>query len=139
MTLSVPPIADPDSAPYWAGCAEHRLLVQRCADCGARRFPPAPVCDVCRGPGSEWEPLPDLARLYSWVVVHQEILPDFADLPYVVGLAEFEPRIRIPGRVQVTDPADCRSEMSLSVVFRDWGDGVVVPEFRASGGPEGAP
>jgi uncharacterized OB-fold protein len=138
VTLSVPPIADPDSAPYWAGCEKHQLLVQRCTDCGARRFPPAPVCDLCRGSGSDWTPLAGPAFLYSWIVVHQQILPEFSDVPYVVGLAEFEPRVRIPGRVQVADPAACRAGMPLAVVFRQWGDGVVVPEFRAADGPEPA-
>lgn len=136
MTLSVPPIADPDSEPYWAGCRNGQLLVQRCGACGSRRFPPSPVCDVCRSAETGWEPVRD-AVLYSWVVVYQAILPEFSDLPYVVGLAEFEPRIRIPGRVQIDDPQQCRAGMPLSVGFCDWGDGVVIPEFRPADPPGG--
>jgi uncharacterized OB-fold protein len=129
MNLEIAPVADPDSAPYWAGCREGELRVQRCLDCGARRFPPSPVCDVCRSGATEWVALGGHAVLYSWVVVHQEIVPGFADLPYVVGLAEFEPRIRIPGRVRIDDPARCAAGLDLTVAFVQWGNGVVVPEF----------
>ena len=38
------PEADPDSAPFWAGCRDGKLLLQRCADCRAFRYPPASGC-----------------------------------------------------------------------------------------------
>ena len=38
----------PDDAFFWDGAAEDRLLVQRCADCGTLRHPPAPMCGDVR-------------------------------------------------------------------------------------------
>ena len=38
---------DRDSAPHFRGRLEHRLLVNRCQDCGAFHQPPRPVCPRC--------------------------------------------------------------------------------------------
>ena len=50
MTLPTPIELDgrnPDSAHFWAGLREHRVLVQRCGSCGSARLPPMPGCPVC--------------------------------------------------------------------------------------------
>jgi hypothetical protein len=122
------PIADPDTAPFWEACREHRLVAQRCDDCGAFRFPPSPVCDRCRSWSATWTPLPLPGRLYSWIVARHSVVPEFSDLPYVVGVVEFEPGVRMPGRVLV-EPEAVVSGMPLDVVFNDVEASVALPEF----------
>ena len=132
MTVVAPrflPIADPDSAPFWDACREHRLTAQRCDDCGAFRFPPSPLCDRCRSWSATWAPLPLPGRLYSWIVAHHSVVPEFAaDLPYVVGIVEFDPGVRVPGRVRV-EPDEVVAGMPLDVVFKDVDEAVSLPEF----------
>src|SRR4029453_1212760 len=38
------PIITADSAPFWDGCRDGKLSLQRCAACESWRYPPAPVC-----------------------------------------------------------------------------------------------
>ena len=77
-----------------------------CADCGEPRFPPRPCCPHCQSFGSEWLRTSGQGRVWSWVVPHPPLLPDYAEQsPYnvvVVELAE-HPRIRLVGNV-VAEP-----------------------------------
>ena len=38
---------DSDNAAYYAGLLEHRLLINRCEDCGRWHNPPRSVCPAC--------------------------------------------------------------------------------------------
>ena len=67
------PLADTISLPWWEAAAEHRLVVQRCADCRQTRHPPAPVCPACRSHDADWQELPGRGEVYTYTVVHRPI------------------------------------------------------------------
>jgi hypothetical protein len=67
-------------------------------------------------------------RLYSWIVARHSVVPEFSDLPYVVGVVEFEPAVRMPGRVLV-EPDAVVADMPLDVVFNDVDASISLPEF----------
>lgn len=96
------PLIDPDGAPFWRYAARGELRVQACADCGEPRFPPRPCCPHCRSFASEWRPVCGRGRIWSYVVPHPPLLPEYAaQAPYnviVVELAEW-PRIRLVGNL----------------------------------------
>jgi hypothetical protein len=74
----------------WAGFAEQRLLLQRCAACGAHRYPPAAACPNCLAPEHRWEEASGRAQIVSWAVFHRQYLPAYP-VPYnviAVKLAE---------------------------------------------------
>ena len=53
LTRPSPRSSSGDDRYFWDGVAEHRLLIQRCAQCGTLRHPPSPMCGSC---GSlEWD------------------------------------------------------------------------------------
>lgn len=96
------PAPDAHTAPFWAGCAEGELRVQRCAGCGRLRFPPRPVCPGCRSFDADWEALSGRGRIWSWVVVHRPVLPAYEPyLPYPVIVVELDedPQLRMVGNV----------------------------------------
>lgn len=100
------PVVDDDGAPFWEYAARGELRVQTCADCAEPRFPPRPCCPHCQSFASEWRPVSGRGRVWSYVVPHPPLLPDYAEqAPYNVIVVELAdaPRIRLVGNL-VTGP-----------------------------------
>jgi uncharacterized OB-fold protein len=96
------PVTDNDGAPFWRYAAQGELRVQACADCGEFRFPPRPCCPHCQSFASQWRPLSGRGRVWSYVVPHPPLLPEYAErAPYNVVVVELDeaPRIRLVGNV----------------------------------------
>ncbi|MDT9692641.1 OB-fold domain-containing protein [Streptomyces sp. P9(2023)] len=133
------PVVDEDGAPFWEYAARGELRIQGCADCGELRFPPRPCCPHCQSFGSEWRLMSGRGRIWSYVLPHPPLLPDYAaQAPYnavVVELAE-APRIRLVGNVVATpdaaldsvDPARLRIGAGVKVAFTEI-DGMAVPRW----------
>ncbi|MGW0998708.1 Zn-ribbon domain-containing OB-fold protein [Streptomyces sp. NPDC002520] len=124
------PVTDTDGAPFWEYAARGELRVQACADCGETRFPPRPCCPHCQSFGSEWRPVSGRGRVWSYVVPHPPLLPDYAEqAPYNVVVVELEdaPRIRLVGNLVPRagaplgsfDPRRIRIGARVRVVFSD--------------------
>ncbi|GAA2902302.1 hypothetical protein GCM10010517_68190 [Streptosporangium fragile] len=77
------PVADRDSAEWWARTAAGEFSVQRCDSCGTLRFPARAYCHRCRTRGWRWQPVAPAGRVESWIVSHQPFLPGATE-PYVV-------------------------------------------------------
>jgi uncharacterized OB-fold protein len=126
------PVPDADSAPFWEGCRRHELLLQRCAECGRLRFPPAPLCWNCRSWSYRWERHSGRGTVYSWVIVHHPIPPSIAPLiPYVVAIVELEPSVKMPTRLVDVALEDLRADLPVKVVFDDVDEHVTLPLFSA--------
>ncbi|KFF94981.1 OB-fold domain-containing protein [Streptomyces europaeiscabiei] len=100
------PVVDDDGAPFWEYAAQGELRIQACADCGELRFPPRPCCPHCRSFATEWRRVTGRGRIWSYVLPHPPLLPDYAEqAPYNVVLVELTdaPRIRLVGNL-VTEP-----------------------------------
>ncbi|MFF7487491.1 Zn-ribbon domain-containing OB-fold protein [Streptomyces luteogriseus] len=96
------PVPDTDGAPFWEYAAQGELRVQACAACGELRFPPRPCCPHCQSFESEWRPVSGRGRVWSYVVAHPPLLPDYAArAPYNVVVVELDeaPRIRLVGNL----------------------------------------
>jgi len=116
--IPAPDLDDPDFAPFWAGCREERLLVQRCGR-GHLHWPPRPACPQCRDTARGWQEVDGTGWLYSWTVVHRTPLPAFqARIPYVVGVVELgtHPGVRLLGRC-LADPGQLRIGLPMRAVF----------------------
>lgn len=96
------PVTDADGAPFWEYAARGELRVQACAECGEPRFPPRPCCPHCQSFASEWRQVSGRGRVWSYVVPHPPLLPEYAaQAPYNVVVVELEdaPRIRLVGNL----------------------------------------
>ncbi|MFG2799404.1 Zn-ribbon domain-containing OB-fold protein [Streptomyces pseudovenezuelae] len=124
------PVRDATGAPFWQYTARGELRVQACADCGELRFPPRPCCPHCRSFEAEWRPVSGRGRIWSYVVPHPPLLPDYAaQAPYNVIVVELEeaPRIRLVGNLVAAagaaldslDPGRIRIGARVHVVFSD--------------------
>ena len=119
--------AAPDARFFWAGAADDRLLIQRCAQCGVLRHPPAPMCGRCGA--LEWDTVESSGRgrIYTWITSRHPNRPD--EPPRVVILVELEEGVRLVSNL-VDAPHDGPfDDLPVIVEFRD-DRGARTPFFR---------
>ncbi len=128
------PAIDPDSRPFWEGCARHELRAQRCSTCGSFRWPPQRVCPECYSWEAEWVPLAGTGSVTTFVVVHYVSVPAFEeDVPYVVahiGMDGTDGRVQVLSNVIGCPWEEVRVGMPVRVVFEDVTPEVTLPKFR---------
>jgi uncharacterized OB-fold protein len=118
-----------DNAFWFDGAREHRLLIQRCASCGALRHPPRPRCDRC---GSyEWDALEASGRgiIYSYVVNHHPQVPAF-DYPLPIALIELEEGTRLVADLVGIEPTEIEIGMPVTVEWIEPDPDLTLPAFR---------
>lgn len=136
----LPPLSDATSAPFWQGCRDGVLRMQRCPDTHRLIFPPRPMSPWGERRPPEWVDVSGRGTIWSFVVPHPPLLPQFAAVsPYnvvVVALDE-DPTVRVignlvarpGGRIDEIDPATIRIGEPVRVVFDTVTDDVVLPRW----------
>jgi len=124
---------DANTRPFWDACRKRELRVQRCADCGRFRQPPAPGCAACGSKLFEWPLLSGLGTVFSYTVVHHAAVPPLAaEIPYNVVVVELD---GAPGARLISNLLDCAPEeitigMRVEVAWDEVGDDLILPRFR---------
>ncbi|MFI2202060.1 bifunctional MaoC family dehydratase N-terminal/OB-fold nucleic acid binding domain-containing protein [Streptomyces sp. NPDC020192] len=126
------PVVNRDNAGFWEGVAEHRLLIQRCTDCGTLRHPWLPGCNACGC--LEWDTVEASGEgtVYSYVVMHHPPFPAF-EPPFAVGLVELAEGVRMVSSVVGVPYDKVRIGLAVRVEFRTYEDDegtLVLPVFR---------
>ncbi|MQY26204.1 thiolase C-terminal domain-containing protein [Nocardia aurantia] len=140
-TTGIPPAVTEETEPFWAAAAEGRLVVERCASCGAETFPPRGICHHCRGRDLAITEITGPGEVYSYTVDHQRWLPDLP-VPYAMVLVEFpdHPGVRVGGRLRGCAPEDAAIGMPVEIGFQPGPGGFHIPSFVYTGGaPANAP
>ena len=127
MTKVHIPIFDHDDAFFWQGATEGKLLIQRCADCGVLRHPPAPMCARCASFDSDTIESTGRGVICSWIVSQHPTEPD-AD-PRIVILVELEEGTRLVSNLLGSPVDDVANGLKVETVFIDFDD-IVLPQFR---------
>jgi uncharacterized OB-fold protein len=131
-TVGIPPAVTDETEEFWAAAKEGRLLVERCAACGAESFPPRGMCRSCRARTMVPTEITSRGRVYSFTVNHQRWLPGL-EVPYVIVLVEFpdHPGVRVVGRLRGCEPDDVSIGMEVEVGFEQGPGGFAIPSFVA--------
>jgi uncharacterized OB-fold protein len=129
------PAVDADSRSFWEGCRAHRLMLQRCGDCGRCRFPSAPFCPHCQSISASWIEASGRASVFSWIVVRHPVPKDIyaGDVPYVVALIELAEGVRMASNIVGCRPEDVTAGMALEVVYDAVTPEITLPKFRPLG------
>lgn len=105
-----------DLAAVQHATSEGRILVVRCAQCGAQQCLPAPSCLRC---GSEEISASQHAgdgSLYSWSVTGTAFEPEVAgEVPYVVAVILLSGGAKLWSRLAGVDPASAELRADLPV------------------------
>lgn len=125
------PSPDADSAAYWAGLREGRLLLQHCLECGHVQVYQQGLCRHCLSDRIEHRAASGRGRVFSWSVVHRAPGPAFrADTPYAVLLVELKEGPRMISALVQGDPHAVHEGMAVELVCEADARGGVLPKFR---------
>jgi uncharacterized protein len=137
-TSHMRPQITPDTAFFWAGTAVGELRIQRCANCGALRHPPGPMCPSCGEPGDGgYVVAAGTGEVFSYVVHHHPPVPG-KRLPMVVALVQLPEGVRMVGEMPGARPDQVRIGLPVRATFvrPDSGhpDDLTLPAWRPSEG-----
>ncbi|HEY7142265.1 MAG TPA: Zn-ribbon domain-containing OB-fold protein [Methylomirabilota bacterium] len=90
---------------FFDGVRQGRLVVQRCAACGALAVPPKAVCPACEGVRWERATLGGDGEVTSYTVIRVPPAQFAADAPYVIAVARMAEGVSLLGRLTGT-PVD---------------------------------
>lgn len=118
--------------PFWDGCNEGRLVIQRCRACAKAVFYPRACCPYCKAGELDWFTASGRGRVISHTTVRRTHHDSFnAEAPYVFAAVALEegPWIyaQLPGA-----PTEGASLVGRAVdaVFVDQGPGRKIAAFR---------
>ncbi|HEY8517431.1 MAG TPA: OB-fold domain-containing protein [Candidatus Binatia bacterium] len=126
----LPDVDHPVVEPFWTGCREGRLLVQRDRLTGAYHWPPKPA--YWKGGGRlEWVEARGTGTVYTYVVAHEPFLPAFRHmLPHVMVVVELDEGPRLVGYMVGCTPDEMRIGMRVRVVFKPLTQRVTLPVWE---------
>lgn len=91
------------------------LSIQVCSHCQRRFFPDVRVCPYCFEQGAlDRTRVFGPGTLYSYSTVH--VAPKQFRPPYTIGYVDFEPNLRVFGRIQTEDASRLSVDMPVRLV-----------------------
>jgi len=134
------PQIDEDSAPFFEGARRGELRIQQCSATGRLIFPPRPFSPWSPGAEPTWTTVSGRGTIWSYVVPHPPLLPQFAALaPYNVVLVALDedPTIRLIGNlvrraggpINEVDPSEIEIGSAVRVVFERIDDEISLPRW----------
>lgn len=133
VTVKPLPVRSAESAPYWDGLREERVLMQRCVPCDRLQFYPRPFCRHCGGTELAWDQMSGRGTIYTYTIIHRAPFEAFqADVPYAYAVVELEEGPRVVCTI-VTDDLDAlRVDQPVTAVFDAVTDAVTLLRFTPS-------
>ena len=94
-----------------------------CKECGAKFFPPRSDCASCFSDQMDWFPVSGEGSLISFTKANFAPAGFEQDVPYMLGIAEFDDGIKVFGRIDKTLPEDSvKVGMKLKIRTVDLGE-----------------
>jgi len=125
------PAPDADSAAFWRGLREGKLLLQHCLDCANVQYYQQGLCRRCGGERIEHRPASGRGKVHSYSVVYRAPGPAFKrDVPYAVLLVELEEGPRMISSLVGADPEKVSFDMPVELVCEKMSDEITLPRFR---------
>lgn len=125
------PYIDPDNQGFWEGVKQHRLVFQKCKDCGLFVNRPRPMCPRCLSTEKEWVPSEGKGKVYAAVTfVYANAAYPGIKVPYAVVVVELMEGVRMISNMYDVAPEDVQIGMPVEVVFDDLADDLTLPKFR---------
>lgn len=124
-----PPRRTLETEPFWEGCAEERLVLPRCVQCGYLIWYPRRFCPACASTDVTWEEVSGRGTVYSFTVMRRGAGPYADAAPYVIAYVELEEGPRVLTNVVGVQPDQVEVGQAVQVVFDPAGDGEALYRF----------
>jgi len=124
----LPDIAGAD-APFWQALRKRELRVQRCAACGAHRFPAARTCPHCRSDLSDWTIVEPTGIIETWCVFHRAYF-DGLPVPYTVIQVRLDCGVRLFSNPVEVEAGALRIGLPVEAAFDDVTPEVTLLKFK---------
>lgn len=124
------PVFDADTAPYWRGAADGKLVLTRCTACREYVWIPRPYCPLDLAP-TTWVEVSGRGVVYSHTTVHRGERDYASRAPFVLAYVELDEGPRVMTNVVGCDPAAVVIGMPVRVVFEAVGGraDIAIPRF----------
>ena len=124
------PAVTPEMKPFFDAAKRHELVVQRCTQCGAHRFPAREICSKCLSREAAWVKVSGRGTVFSYNVMHQVYHPGFADeVPYAVVVISLEEGAKMTSNLVGMKPHDIKIDLPVKVVFEEITEDITLPKF----------
>jgi uncharacterized OB-fold protein len=127
------PLVEPLTEPFWAAARDHRLVIQRCTECGTFRHLPHVMCGVCQSSSYEWVESAGRGTVYTYTIVTHSVHPATAGVvPYNVVVVQLDDcgGVLMPSNVLDCPPEDVHVGMAVEMAWERLSDEITFPRFR---------
>ncbi len=115
--------------PFWEGCNQSELRLQRCADCSHVQFPPQSFCAAGLAGNLVWFKASGRGTVLSYVVHWSPNPACAADAPWVLALIAPEEGPRMLTDIVGTPAAEARIGMATVVTLENCAPAIALPKF----------
>lgn len=133
--VPAPIFIDRDNIDFWRGFLEHRLLINKCADCGNWYQPSYPVCPKCES----WDVHPTEAsgrgEIFTFTILHtggSRGVDYKAGHPVAVVELPEQAGLRVTGTIVNCAHEDIRIGMPVELTWIDR-NGLDIPAWQPAG------
>lgn len=129
--MDVPrPDISAESAPFWEGLRQEKLLMPKCTACGHIQFPMGPCCANCLEDRFEWIELSGAGQVGAFIVYHHQFHPAFADkIPYNVAEVMLDEGVPIISNLVGIENDAIRNDMRVFARFDRIDDALTLLRF----------
>ncbi len=123
------------SAPFWEGCRQGVLRIQRCSECATHVYYPAYMCPNCSSLALDWVEVSGRGTIYSRSRIEEPVSAASGTRdPLIVALVELEEGPVMMTNIVGPDADQAAIGDAVAVRFQPVSDDISLPVFVRSNG-----
>jgi uncharacterized protein len=124
-----PPRRTLETAAFWDGCAEGRLVLPRCDECGELIWYPRLSCPFCGSHSVTQTDVSGRGTVYTFTIVRRGAGAFRDAAPYVLAMIQLEEGPTMMTNVVDVDPESVTVGQPVHVVFERTEEDQAIPRF----------
>ncbi len=117
------PAPNPETEAFWDGAKSGKLLLKKCAACGAVHYYPRAICPFCFSDRTQWQEATGEGTIYSYSVMRR------VPIPYAIAYVTLAEGISMMTNIVDCDLDRVRIGQKVKLVWKPSEGGPPVPMF----------